>query len=115
MHNSFVHTYTVAADPRQLIEELRIRRGFPSDRALALAADISQPTLARYLSGKTSSMVPENFMKLAHTLGVTLSELMGEVPLGSSTVAREMQQIMATLTPEEQHQVLRVVKAIKGA
>ena len=92
-------------DARQIIRTLRIQRGYASDRALALAAGINQPTLSRYLAGDSKTMELANFQALADTLEVTLSELLGEVPLSSGTRVREIQRIMAKL-PEAMQQAL---------
>ena len=74
-----MHYSQPTADARQIIRTLRVMRGFASDRALAAAAGVNQPTLARYLAGTSETMEVGNFMAIAHTLGVTISELLGEV------------------------------------
>jgi len=112
--NSRVNYEAPQVDPRVLIEDLRIKKGFRSLRALAMAADVSQPTLQRYMKGKTATMEASNFMALAHTLGVTLSELLGEVPIGSSAQVREMQRLMHEMSPEQQEQLLRIGRALSG-
>ena len=70
-----------APDPRQVIQDLYPARGFRSLRALAIAAGVPQPTLHRYVSGQTQDMDMANFRAIANALGVTVSELLGEVPL----------------------------------
>lgn len=110
--NSPVHYATPIVDPRLIIEKLRVLRGFKSLRALALEAGISQPTLQRYMAGKTSTMEAATFLALAQTLGVTMSELLGEVPLGASAVARDMQRLLQELSPDQQEQLLRIGRAL---
>jgi transcriptional regulator with XRE-family HTH domain len=112
--NSPVNYETSYADPRKLIEHLRVQQGFRSLRALAIAAGVSQPTLQRYMTGHTATMEASTFMALAHTLGVTMSELLGEVPLGSSIQVREMQRLMQDLSTEQQEQLLRIGRALTG-
>lgn len=102
------------ADPRDVIARLRDARGFKSDRALAIAAGIQQPTFARYMSGQSRTMEVANFQALALTLGVTLSELLGEVPIASSVVVRELSKLLATMSNDQREQLLRVAKALSG-
>lgn len=113
-NNAHVHYRTAPADPREIIERLRIERGFRSLRALAIAAGVKQPTLQRYMTGTTNAMDVGNMQAIAQTLGVTLSELLGEVPLGSSVAAREIQRALAGMDEEGRTQVARVVKAMTG-
>lgn len=110
--NAAVHYRHQPGDPRQIIESLRSIRGFKSTRALALAAGINQPTLHRYLAGTSETMEVASFMALAQTLGVTVSELLGEVPLSNSGTAREVSRIMARMTPAQQIKFLRVGEAL---
>lgn len=112
--NAHVHYGHVRADPRTIIETLRVRNGFTSLRQLAIAAGVSQPTLQRYMKGTTRDLEMENFTAIAHTLGVTVSELLGEVPLSSSQTAREMQRTLAQLDEPSQEQVLRIAKTFVG-
>ena len=103
-----------APEVRDLFRRLRVDRGFVSDSALARAAGINQPTLARFMNGTSSTMEAQSFLALAHVLGVTLSELLCEVPLGSSVPAREVSRLMLGMPPEQQEQLLRIAQALKG-
>lgn len=98
-------------DPRAIIELLRAERGFPTVKALALAADVPQPTLSRYLSGKHEWMDTRHYLAIARALGVTMSELLGEVPIASQPV-REVQTAMAKMDDEQRAQLARVSKAL---
>lgn len=111
-HNSPVHYRRTYGDPRRIIETLRLAQGFRSVRALAIAAGISQPTLSRYLAGKSDTMEVDKFAALAQTLGVTVSELLGEVPLSSGSPVREVTQVMARMSQAQQISFLRVGKAL---
>lgn len=92
-NNAFMHI----RDPRAIIRELRSKRGFTSDRALAIAAGIPQPTLSRYLSGKAETMELASFQALARTLGVTVSELTGEVPIDDRPDAKRWTAVLSQL------------------
>jgi transcriptional regulator with XRE-family HTH domain len=112
--NALVHNEYSIREPRQLIEELRVKLGFASMRALAIAADISQPTLSRYMAGTTDSMEMANFVKLAAVLEVTVSELLGEVPLSSGSKIRELAKIMDSLAEPEREALLAAGRAMAG-
>jgi transcriptional regulator with XRE-family HTH domain len=101
-------------DPRDIIKHLRDARGFPSDRALATAAGIQQPTLSRYLAGTTETMEMQNWIALSHTLGVTVSELLGEVPLNSSGTVRDIFDIVSRLDQRGQETIITVGRALLG-
>lgn len=94
-----------------MITRLRRERGFHTVKALAVAAGVPQPTLHRYLSGEHHNMSVEHFVAVARALGVTVSELLGEVPLASAPV-REVTQNLAQMTPDQQKQLARVSRAL---
>jgi transcriptional regulator with XRE-family HTH domain len=102
-------------EPRNIIRKLRDQRGIASDRQLAIVAGLHQPTLSRYLTGVTKSMDVENFRLLAQALGVTLSELLGEVPLSSGGVLREVMLLMQDLPPSMQGALLAAGRAMAQA
>lgn len=115
-NNASVHQVPYPlADPRQIIRHLLKARGFRSPRALALAAGIPQPNLSRYLAGTTDTMEVASFMALAMTLGVTISELLGEVPLSSGGRIREMATLMHQLPEGDQQALVAAGKAIVEA
>lgn len=96
-----MHPLYQNGQPRDIIERLRVLRGFGSARALAAAAGIQQPTLARYLNGTSDTMEVGSFVALAKVLEVTLSELLGEVPLSGNTRIKELMSIMEQLPEAE--------------
>lgn len=110
--NTFVHNPYAMPEPRQLIEQLRVKRGFASPRSLAIAAGVSQPTLSRYLAGTTETMEVANFMAIAKVLEVTLSELLGEVPISSGGEVRELVKIMDALAEPERAALLAAGRAM---
>lgn len=104
---------SAAATLRSIIEKLRVDRGFRSRRALALAAGLQQPTLQRFLDGKSAAMEVQHVMALARTLGVTVSELLGEVPLRSAAVeARELERIYMALPETHRRAVLAAARGL---
>lgn len=100
-NNASMHPLFQNGHPREIIEKLRLERGFVSARALAAAAGIQQPTLARYLNGTSDTMEVESFVALAKVLEVTLSELLGEVPLSGGGRIKELLSIMEQLPEAE--------------
>lgn len=111
-NNALVNYALPKEHPRVIIEKLRLDRKIRSVRALAIQAGIPQPSLARYLNGSSETMEVQSFQALAQVLGVTLSELLGEVPLGSSLVAREVQQLAGRMDEQTWQRWLRVGKAL---
>jgi transcriptional regulator with XRE-family HTH domain len=108
LDNARVHYRSQSRHPRDIITQLWKAKGYRSVRSLAIKAGISQPSLSRYLGGKSDAMEAASFQALANELGVTLSELLGEVPLESSGLLREAHQVFAQMTPEEQRQWIRL-------
>lgn len=114
LENAPVHKPDEMNKARATIDALRVRHQFASVRALAGAAGIPQPTLSRFMSGRTSSMEVANFQALARLFGVTLSELLGEVPLDQRSDVRELSKVYATLTTVQQEQLLRIARALQS-
>lgn len=110
--NARVHRNPYRPDPRQIIRDLSAKRGFRSDRQLAIAAGIAQPTLARYLNGTSKEMEVPQFAALAETLQVTISELLGEVSISETPKAREMTALFSALGPDAQDALLATAKAM---
>ncbi len=108
-----MHKHGDMTAARQIVQRLKEEHGFRSDRALAAAAGLRQPTLARFLKGDSQTMEVENFFALAQLFGVTLSELLGEVPIGGSQVAREVNRLLSSMDGDEQERMLRIVRALR--
>jgi transcriptional regulator with XRE-family HTH domain len=115
LHNANVHQSYNLPDPRKIIRELRKARGFASDRALAIAAAINQPTLSRYLANPNATMELDKFQALAETLEVSVSELLGEVPISSGGRLRELTRIMRQLPEAQQLALIEAGKALATA
>lgn len=112
--NSALHMnrYAVRHDPRQVIRRLLEQRGFNSPRALAIAAGMPQPTLSRYLAGTSSTMSMEHFCALAHTLGVTVSQLLGETPLHDDPRVNTVLRVMERMNDAGRDAVAATAKAL---
>lgn len=110
-NNAFMHH----RDPRDIIRELRAKRGFTSDRALAIAAGLPQPTLSRYLSGKAETMELASFQALARTLEVTVSELTGEVPIDERPDVRRLSAIYDELDESARAALLAAAAAMASS
>lgn len=97
---------------RQRIRDLRDAHGIRSVRALALAAGVPQPALSRFLNGKSETMEVPSFMALAAYFGVTISELLGEVPLSSGGQVRELQALAQRMDQPTRSRWLRLGKVL---
>lgn len=95
------HAYSNGT-PQEIIQRLLKAKGFTSPTALASAAGIPQPTLTRFLSGKSTYMETPTLMALARVLEVTVSELLGEVPISSGGRVQELAKLMQQLPEPEQ-------------
>lgn len=104
-----------ASDSRKIIDALRIARGFTSARALAIAADIPQPTLSRYLAGTSETMELQNWIALANTLEVTVSQLLGEVPIDLDPKILQVTQIMDRLEEWQREVMVMTANAMAAA
>lgn len=105
--------YTQRTDPREIILKLKDERGFKSDAALAAVAGIPQPTLSRYLNGKHATMSSQHLVQLAHALGATVSEVLGETPI-SSVAVREINAMLSSMSEPEQLRAARLLRALQG-
>lgn len=93
---------------------LRERKGF-SQSQLAKAMDVSQGSVARW-EKRSVAMPPEQILKLAHVLGVSSAELLGEtdVPKEASVPRGRMRQVFyaaAKLPRRQQEKIVDVVEA----
>lgn len=90
---------------RALIKQLMAERDIASERQLALDCDMSQTTLHRFLNGKTESLEFMHLQTLAHYFGLTVSQLIGEVPLTEDPKIRAVLLAMQQM-PEYKKDVL---------
>lgn len=114
--NAGVHKIGIPKHPREIISVLRIQRGFRSVRALALAAEMPQPTLQRFLAGTTQTMETPHWLALAKTLRVTVSQLLGEVALDVPALeVNEMLGIYSTLDNDLRAALLATARALSDS
>ena len=95
---------SILADARQIIQTLIDESG-KSVRAVAIEAGMQQPALHRYLSGETEELEAKNYVALALHFGVTVSQLIGEVPFEADPKIRAMTRLMEHL-PEDKKAAL---------
>ena len=93
---------------------LREKKGL-SQSQLAKAMDVSQGSVARW-EKRSVAMPPEQIIKLAHVLGVSTSELLGEkdMPKEASVPRGRMRQVFyaaAKLPRRQQEKIVDVVEA----
>lgn len=84
-HNQVMHEKT-----RENIRILMAREGVVSERQLAMDCDMNQSTLNRFLTGKTDTLDFTNLQRLAHHFSLTVSQLIGEVPLDEDRKVRSV-------------------------
>lgn len=121
-HDANVHqvVFAKANNPRmqgktkEILLSLMQQYQVPSERALAIACEMDQSTLHRFLSGKTDSLRIEHLVALAHYFDITVSQLIGETPLEQDqkmvTVMKAMQRL-----PEYKKDVLVATSAALSA
>jgi transcriptional regulator with XRE-family HTH domain len=102
--------YKNAPEPRSILRDLMSERGF-DQAALARASGVPQPTISRYLAGKHKHLSTEHLMAIAQSIGATVSELLGEVPIASAVV-REAQRALACMSDDERARAVRVFQAM---
>lgn len=85
------------ADPREIIRKLMEAHDIQSETELAHRADVDQSTVNRYMSGKTAWLSTRYLVAIANCLGVTTSQLLGEVPLDADPKTAAVLKAMQTL------------------
>lgn len=88
----------------QRMESLRL-----SDTALSERCGVPQPTISRFRSGQHKALDLDNLQSVAHALGITVSQAIGETPLNPSS-QRQAAMILMEELPE--YQVARAVKIL---
>lgn len=90
---------------RENIAMLMKAQDVPSERHLALACDMSQSTLHRFLKGETETLEFKHLMALSHYFSLTVSELIGEVPFDEDKKVRAVTVAMQRM-PEYKKDML---------
>lgn len=93
----------------------RIKADLANDRGgqkrLALRADFSEAALSRYLSGDRTPDL-DDFLRLAHALGLPVSELLGEPPVVQETVKTIEHETVLTADEQELVRVPLVAREV---
>lgn len=78
--NAGMHSKEAADNARGMIRAFMERRGYTSERSLALDAHVDQSTLHRFLSEDTEQLSVPNLLKLATFMNTSVSALLGDEP-----------------------------------
>lgn len=90
---------------REIIAKLMAEQGVPSERHLAIACDMSQSTLHRFLKGETEALEFKHLQALAHYFSLTVSQLTGETPFDEDRKVRAVTLAMQQM-PEYKKDML---------
>ncbi len=102
---------TMNALIRYQIRALAAQRGM-SERALAIAAGMSQPTLSRFLSGKTEDLTASNLKNIADALGCLTSHITGEIALHADGRTNDLVVVMEKLPDWAREMTLQNAKSL---
>jgi len=90
---------------RDIIRLLMQRNGIESERQLALGSGMEQSTLHRFLAQKSDSLNFMHLQSIARYFGITVSQLIGEMPLDEDHKIRSVMLAMQQM-PEYKKDVL---------
>lgn len=96
---------------RAVIKKLMAREGF-TGRKLAILAGIDQPSLSKYLSGKTSELSLATLLALAKALEVRVGQILGEEPLDVDEKTRKVVRAMEHMPESYKDAILRTTEAL---
>jgi DNA-binding Xre family transcriptional regulator len=92
-------------ETRNILSRLMVKEEVPSERHLALACEMSQSTLHRFLKGETEALEFKHLQALAHYFSLTVSELTGETPFDPDRKVRAVTLAMQRM-PEYKKDML---------
>lgn len=98
--NASMHSQT-----REILRQLMVDHEVRSERQLAIACNMDQSTLNRFLKGETQELEFSNLQALAHYFQLTVSQLIGETPFNSDPKIRTVALAMERM-PEYKKDVL---------
>ena len=98
---------------RQIIVEQMKAQEVPSERHLALACDMSQSTLNRFLSGETEALEFKHLQAIAHYFSLTVSQLIGETPFTDDRKIRAVTLAMQSMPEYKKDAVVSVTFSLK--
>lgn len=99
------NNYGMHEKTREIIRTLMAEHGIRSERQLALSCGMDQSTLHRFLSEKTDTLSFAHIQALAQYFEVTVSQLIGELPLEEDQKIRTVMKVMESL-PEYKKYVI---------
>jgi transcriptional regulator with XRE-family HTH domain len=73
---------------REIIKKLMLENSITSERQLALDCGMNQSTLNRFMKGTTDSLEFMHIQTIAHYFGLTVSQLIGEMPFDEDRKVR---------------------------
>lgn len=89
---------------REIIAKLMAHKRW-NEPTLAEKSGVNQSTINRFLSGKTDEASFQTIQGIAHALGVTVSQLIGEVPVEADDKIQRVVLLMQAM-PEYKKDVL---------
>lgn len=102
---AFPENAAMHEETRKIIARLMAEQSVPSERHLALACNMSQSTLHRFLKGETDSLDFQHLQTIAHYFSLTVSQLVGEAPFEADRKVRAVMLAMQQM-PEYKKDVL---------
>jgi len=100
---------------RDIIRLLIQRNGIESERQLALGAGMDQSTLHRFMAQKSDTMNFTHMQAIARYFGITVSQLIGELPLDEDPKIRGVMLAMQQLPEYKKDVVLATSQALASS
>lgn len=85
LENTFMYENPI----KRAIETMMRVRGIKNPTQLAEKSNVHQPAISRVLTGKHEKISLDNALRLARALGISIEQLMGEMPLPAEFDARD--------------------------
>lgn len=93
---------------RNTIKCLMLENDIRSERALAIACGMSQATLNRFLSGRTQSLDVYRLRSLSKYFSITISQLIGEIPLQVDPKINAVERAMSLMSDEKKNELMSI-------
>lgn len=100
---------------RAIIRDLMRANEIESERRLALDCGMDQSTLHRFLAAKTDTLNFSHIQALAHHFGITVSQLIGEVPIEQDQKIRSVVLAMQQLPEYKKDAIVATSRALAGS
>jgi len=79
---------------------------------LAELSGVPQPTISRLLNGTTETMLIETLSPIARHLGVTVSQLIGEVPIDTNLERQKAYMLLQDLPAYQVGAAVKILDAL---